>query len=185
MASFSGLLVHLNHYILDFIYLDVASLARLQSTSKEVQRHCRVEQLLSKRLLHVDLTAPFVELDVSQDIHVTVLEVTVSHGLASRVSLLHDLFPCCKYLQHIHLRLVPDPGWFIAERVEEMDDAELLDVIDSEQIARSDGVDLMFAKAVEESSIQRTASLGQLPGCSIGGAEGGFVVPVDVQFVGV
>lgn len=146
-GSFSGVATHeIYRHILDFIYLDTRSLARLQNASRHLRNHCNVEELLLQRVLHIDLTAAEVEVDTAQDLKVSVLEVTISHGLAERASLLDDVFSVCRSLQHIHLRLVPDPAWFIAEWVEGMEDDELLDVVEKQEIAVGDSVGLMFAK---------------------------------------
>lgn len=89
---------------------------------------------------------------------VSVLEVTISPGLAERASLLDDVFSVCRVLLHIHLRLVPDPAWFIAERVEEMED-ELRDVVEKQEITPSDSVGLMFAKLAKETEEREPAHL--------------------------
>ena len=132
--------------ILDFIYLDLRSLTRFSATSKELRRHCAEElRLRWRRVLHIDLTAE-VEVDVPQDVTANVLEVTISRGVADRCNLLGQLLQRCTNLQHIHLQLVPDPGWLLVDRAQSMDDDELLEFLEAAEVSQGDSVALLYAK---------------------------------------
>ena len=167
-GSLCGLLARgLSEQILDFIYIDSCSLARLQTTAQEVRRHCatKIEQLRWRRVLHIDLTAEEVDFPF-QDITANVLEVKISNGLADRCEELQIILEQCTNLQHIHLQLVPDPGWLIADWVENiLRDDELLAIAEAEKITQNDSVSLLYAKLWRRYQQQQRSKYYHLDGC--------------------
>ena len=104
-------------HVLQYMYLDRPSLARLAGTAPHIQRcYEDLQDFLRQLVYHLDLTLPHVDADVLDlPSRAEVLEISISEGLASQSIVLRQLLPRFSSLRHIHVRLVPDPGWLLAE----------------------------------------------------------------------
>ncbi|CAE7662812.1 unnamed protein product [Symbiodinium sp. CCMP2456] len=103
--------------ILDCIYLYEGDLQHLSMTSATIQSQCSASELQhirERRICHLDLTLPVVDVSACPW-NADVLEVAISPGLAVRSYVLRNFLPRCTCLRHIHLRLMPDPGWHLVQ----------------------------------------------------------------------
>ena len=133
--------------ILDCIYLYEGDLQHLSMTSATIQSQCSANELKhirARRICHLDLTLPVVDVSACPW-NADVLEVTISPGLAGRSDVLRDFLPRCTCLRHIHLRLMPDPGWHLVQWAQGAPEA-VVEAERHERISGNDSDALVLAK---------------------------------------
>lgn len=159
--------------ILEWIYLDIDSLRRIACASRALRNGCCPGGKLHDfrlrfgeastgngrhlvRVLELDLTTESIA-DVGSDVPpcVEVLEVVVSRGTAGGAETLIEVLPRLRCLRHIHLRLVPNPGWLVADFASSEGADVVADCIERKEIKNSDSDAFILARLARESEQEK------------------------------